>query len=77
MKEEWQIKKVETTMFPRDWTEEKIKAEIKGAWESADFKSEINSKGNEWSGTAPSGIKIEGYINSDKVTAYPKYRGDK
>lgn len=75
--QKWEIKKSNTTMFPKDWSEERIKEEIKSAWNSKDFNIESTAKGNKWSGTTPDGIKVEGYINSDKVTAYPKYGGKK
>lgn len=52
--------------------------EIQSLFEKSGYKTTLsNSKGNEWSGTVPSGIKIEGYINSDKVTVYPIYGGKK
>lgn len=75
--QKWELKKADTTMFPKDWNEDKIKAEIKSAWDSNDFVSKTTNKGKEWSGTSSSGIKIRGYINKDSTTAFPEYRGDK
>lgn len=63
-------------MFPKNWNENKIIEEIKGAWNSSDLKITKTNKGNVWSGTSPSGIKIEGYVNEDKATAYPIYGGE-
>lgn len=75
--QKWEVKKADTTMFPKDWDDIKIKEEIKSAWNSDDFKVTITSNGKEWSGTADSGIKIKGYINPTKTTAFPEYEGDK
>ena len=63
-------------MFPKNWNENKIIEEIKGAWNSSDLKIKETNRSREWSGTSPSVIKIKGYVNEDKVTAYPKYGGE-
>ncbi len=64
-------------MFPKNWNEERIVLEVKSAWGSKDFKIEKTMRGKEWSGTSISGVKIKGYINPDKVTAFPEYEGVK
>ena len=56
----------EHTMFPKDWDEARIRAEVTSAWE----RKEIN--GNKWKGESSSGVWIEGFINPNK-TAYPLY----
>ena len=63
-------------MFPDNWSENKIKWEINGAWNSSDFEINNTSKGLHWEGTSSSGVKIEGYVNNRNGTrAYPKYEG--
>ena len=56
----------EHTMFPKDWDEARIRAEVTSAWE----RKKIN--GNRWKGESSSGVWIEGFINPNK-TAYPLY----
>ena len=77
----WQQKTTQTnnknTMFPKNWNEERIILEVKSAWGGKDFKIEKTMRGKEWSGTSISGVKIKGYINPDKVTAFPEYGGVK
>ncbi len=70
----WEVKtkkggKVMTkhTMFPKDWDEARIRAEVTSAWESR-----IMLKDNKWQGTSKSGIKIEGFTEPNR-TAYPIY----
>ena len=53
-----------STMFPKDWSADKIKSEVEAA-----FSSKV-VEGKKWSGVTPSGVKVEGYI-SPKVTVYP------
>ena len=61
------------TMFPKNWSEQKIKAEVDAAWASP--SKVIN--GDRWTSVTPSGVKIIGYINTaphlNRVTAYPDY----
>jgi len=54
-----------STMFPDSWNVDKVKLEVDTAYQNR----VIN--GNKWSGTTPSGVKVEGYI-SPKTTVYPK-----
>lgn len=70
----WEVKtkkggKVMTkhTIFPKDWDEARIRAEVTSAWESR-----IMLKDNKWQGTSKSGIKIEGFTEPNR-TAYPIY----
>ncbi len=53
-----------STMFPDSWTADRIKVEVDAA-----FNAKIVS-GNKWSGTTPSGVKVQGYL-TPKVTVYP------
>ncbi|HGH6998695.1 TPA: EndoU domain-containing protein [Neisseria meningitidis] len=55
------------SMFPKDWDEARIRAEVTSAWESR-----IMLKDNKWQGTSKSGIKIEGFTEPNR-TAYPIY----
>lgn len=61
------------TMFPKSWTEHKIKAEVDAAWANP---SKVIT-GNRWMSVTPSGVRIIGYINIsphlNRVTAYPDY----
>ena len=76
----WQQKTTQTnnknTMFPKNWNEEQIILEVKSAWGSKDFKiiDDLNI-GRIWQGTSKSGVKIKGYVNKNKVTAFPLYNG--
>ena len=69
----WQEKGAKTTMFPDDWSIDKTKWEINGAWNSIDFNIEETKRGIRWEGTSPSGIKMEGFLNNKGNTAYPVY----
>ena len=60
-------------MFPDDWSIEKTKWEINGAWNSNNFELKETIKGIHWEGTSPSGIKMEGFLNNKGNTAYPVY----
>ena len=64
-------------MFPDDWSIEKTKWEINGAWNSNNFELKETIKGIHWEGTSPSGIKIEGYYNNNGIRAFPVYEGGK
>ena len=70
----WLTKNAKITIFPDAWSIEKTKWEIKGAWNSSNFKIEQTRKGLEWKGTSPSGVEIEGFLNNHGTRAYPKYK---
>lgn len=71
----WKEKGPMTTMFPDDWSVDKTKWEINGAWNSIDFMTETIKKGIRWEGTSPSGVKIEGFLNKKGTRAFPMYEG--
>ena len=71
----WKEKGSTTTMFPDDWSVDKTKWEINGAWNSRDFFTETTKRGIRWEGTSPSGVKIEGFLNKKGTRAFPKYEG--
>jgi hypothetical protein len=54
------------TMFPKDWSREKIIDEIDSAWKNQVPNSDIK----KWSGVSNSGVVIEGY-KSPRLTAFP------
>jgi len=56
------------TMFPQDWTAERITTELDAAWNSPTK----TKKGEKWSALTPSGVRVEGYL-APRVTAYPVY----
>ncbi len=56
------------TMFPKDWTAERITNELDAAWNSPTK----TKKGEKWSALTPSGVRVEGYL-APRVTAYPVY----
>ena len=58
------------SMFPKNWTVDRIKVEIDGAWNDPG-KTVI---GNKWFGKTPSGVKVEGYL-SPNTTVFPVYQG--
>jgi hypothetical protein len=69
---QWVIKKNPSgsnTMFPEDWSREKIIDEINSAWENK-TKSLVDDK---WAGKSKSGVVIEGYTHP-KITAFPVYK---
>ena len=55
------------TMFPKDWDEARIRAEVTSAWEK---RKEL--EGQKWRGTSKSGVEIEGFTEPNR-TAYPLY----
>ena len=55
-----------STLFPDSWTANRIKVEVDAAYQN---RSII---GNKWSGTTPSGVRVEGFVNP-KTTVYPKF----
>jgi hypothetical protein len=56
------------TMFPKDWAKDRIKMEVDVAWNN----KKVSPKG-KWEAKTPSGVNIEGWIDGEKVTAYPIY----
>ena len=60
------------TMFPQDWSREKIIDEIDSAWRNQ--KAHPNSK--KWEGVSKSGVSIEGY-KEPKITAFPVFKNGK
>nr|WP_296231075.1 EndoU domain-containing protein [Pseudomonas sp. UBA4617] len=56
-----------STMFPKSWSSDRIKVEVDVA-----FKNKTIT-GNKWTGTTPSGVKVEGYLNP-KTTVIRSYR---
>lgn len=56
------------TMFPKDWTAERITTELDAAWNSPTK----TKRGEKWSALTPSGVRVEGYL-APRVTAYPVY----
>ena len=71
----WKEKGPITTMFPNDWSVDKTKWEINGAWNSSDFFTETTKNGISWKGTSPSGVKIRGFLNKKGTIAFPIYEG--
>jgi Bacterial EndoU nuclease len=55
------------TMFPREWTADRITVEVDAAWN----RRTVN--GNIWEGYTPSGVLVRGYL-SPRVTVYPVSR---
>ena len=54
-----------STMFPDSWSTNQLKTEVDAA-----YKNKVVN-GNKWTGTTPSGVKVEGYM-TPKTTVYPK-----
>ena len=55
------------TMFPKDWDEARIRAEVTSAWER---KEELENQ--KWQGRSKSGVLMEGFTEPNR-TAYPIY----
>ncbi len=71
----WEIKKNKAeanTMFPEDWSREKIIDEIDSAWKNQIPQENIK----KWRGESKSGVVIEGY-KEDRITAFPIYKRTK
>jgi hypothetical protein len=79
---EWVPKKVggndgANTMFPKNWSEQRIANEISSAWNGRTYPDP--KRPDLWQGESSSGVTIQGYINKNpsKITAYPLYNGGK
>jgi hypothetical protein len=69
---QWVIKRNPSgsnTMFPEDWSRERIIDEIDSAWKNQ--SAHPNPK--KWEGVSRSGVSIEGY-KGPKITAFPVYK---
>ncbi|MFC0997936.1 hemagglutinin repeat-containing protein [Pasteurella multocida] len=57
-------------MFPRTWTEDRLKVELEHAFRN---RSRVADTKNKWEGTTKSGVKVEWVINKDGYlsTVYP------
>ena len=55
-----------STMFPDSWSADRVKIEVDAAFQNRTVN------GNKWSGTTPSGVRVEGYLQP-KTTVYPIY----
>ena len=69
----WEMKKgrggkpmTNHSMFPKDWDEARIRAEVTSAWENRTVD------GNIWKGKSASGVWIKGFVSPNN-TAYPLY----
>ncbi len=58
-------------MFPRTWTEDRLKVELEHAFRN---RSRVANTEDKWEGTTKSGVKVEWVINKDGYlsTVYPK-----
>lgn len=54
-----------STLFPDSWSPARIRFEVDAAFQNRTIV------GNKWTGTTPSGVRVEGYIKP-KTTVYPK-----
>ncbi len=59
-----------STMFPRTWTEDRLKVELEHAFRNS---SRVPKTEDKWSGTTKSGVKVEWIINKEGYlsTVYP------
>ncbi|MCL7819274.1 EndoU domain-containing protein [Pasteurella multocida] len=59
-----------STMFPKTWTEDRLKVELEHAFRN---RSRVADTKNKWEGTTKSGVKVEWVINKDGYlsTVYP------
>ncbi len=64
----WKDKFNESSFFPTDWSIARIKYEVIEAFK---VREPVPEKLRQWVGTAPSGIRIEGYELNGKITFYP------
>jgi hypothetical protein len=61
------------TMFPKEWSGDKIRLELDSAWAT---RQPHPTNPSMWQSTTPSGVKVEGYT-TPKATAYPVFQGPK
>jgi len=55
-----------STFFPPSWSEARITYEVSEAYKDRKMSTET-----QWRGTTSSGLVIQGYINTGRVTFYP------
>jgi filamentous hemagglutinin len=64
------------TMFPDDWTKDRILVELDAAWRSPQKVMGTPPRPNGatlWSSVTPSGVRVEGYFQNGLITTvYPK-----
>ncbi|HEK2082877.1 EndoU domain-containing protein, partial [Proteus mirabilis] len=67
---QWVAKGPNSTFFPQSWSRQQVMLEIRGA-----YKNGTAQENGKWSGVSPSGVKIEGWLDSSGNinTAFPKY----
>ncbi|WP_422085359.1 hemagglutinin repeat-containing protein [Variovorax sp.] len=55
------------SMFPKDWTNARIRVEVDAAW-----NTRVVQPNGQWRGITPSGVTVQGWT-APRVTAYPVY----
>lgn len=60
-----------STMFPRTWTQDRLRVELEYAFKNA---SKVPSTKSEWKGVIKSGVEVRWYVkeNGKIDTIYPK-----
>ena len=64
-----------STLYPKAWTEPQIEAAIREAFADALDRKQVDSDGR-WEGRTKSGIRIDGFLSSDRSSissAFPVY----
>lgn len=71
----WVNKQATTSFFPKEWSSQKIKQQVKFSLNNA---NEFNQSNLKWQGKSESGIDIHGWYkqNGDVATAYPIYKNN-
>jgi hypothetical protein len=67
------VKTKNSTFFPDEWSHERVKVEVEAAYERRVYPDPNNPR--KWAGVSPSGVRIEGYDDPTRTTAYPVRAG--
>jgi hypothetical protein len=70
----WKNKFAKSSFFPADWSIARIKYEVIEAFKAGERAAPVPNAPPgpvRWTGSSPSGVPIEGYVDSNRVTFYP------
>jgi hypothetical protein len=70
---EWIPKKASSTFFPKEWTPERLNAEVLSAFENKTWvEPKVAGMPRSWKGMSESGVRMEGHFLNGKIdTVYP------
>ncbi|MBR7781592.1 EndoU domain-containing protein [Undibacterium luofuense] len=70
---EWIPKKASSTFFPKEWTPERLNAEVLSAFENKTWvEPKVAGMPRSWIGMSESGVRMKGHFLNGKIdTVYP------